>query len=919
MTDVAQLDIVIRAINAAGPGIRSAQRDIASLEGASTKTGASMEQTTKSVGRNWERIGLGMTNVGRALTNYVGIPTLAVGAATSVLAYKYNKAMTRIGALTGASQKQTEQWRQQVLALAKTIGRAPQDLAEGLYFVASSGFKGARAFGILKAAATAAAAGLGNTLDVADAITSVMSAYGPKVISAAKATNVLVAAVREGKAEPQEFSESLGRIIPVAAKAHVSFGQVAGVLSAMTVTGLSTYEAVTALRAGINAIQAPTKQGMTALKEYGLSYVKLRDDMKHKGLIQTFEEMDKAFKGDPLAWRKAIGNIRAVTGVQSLLSARYEKNIALVKRVQGASGDLAKAMDRVKQSSSWKWDKALSDAKVAAIDFGSEALPVFTSLLGVLTRIMNLVNRLPSGLKKAALVGGLAVGAGGLLLQGIGGSIRGAQLLGGVLGMGSGAASAAAGSAGTAAAAGSGAASSILEGAGGAAAGGGLLAGGLVAALAAAVATALAVAIPKAMAQYSASRNEGESKGRSIWDSLKAGIKAPGDWLYKVMGGDQADMRNRIIGNAESALRARHLGSGISGTPGSFMAQQKYLREDLDKLWAKPVILGKIDSAKTKADMIAVRNSIMSELRITKNEANTLTGLLFKGWNPAAQIDPGVKRVQDLRQLIATLRTEAKRSFTFGDLAGADRLKRQAEQLQRQINRILNPRGTVKVAIPGLPDWTKQGKGGAFGTIPIKVNVAESQAKVASLKQQIKSLSSVKGDPKLDARDAALRAKLTAAQSDLTSLNRVTARPTIEATNHASSVISTVKSQLESIPHFIQVSIHAVGRLLGMAAHASGAVVRSPEIALIGEKGPEAVVPLNDISRQTAVLREAGILARGGSAAVTQEIHYHNHQYFPQGVVVSDIERFGRQVEPYTTRGMDIADRRRQRGLAGMA
>ena len=44
------------------------------------------------------------------------------------------------------------------------------------------------------------------------------------------------------------------------------------------------------------------------------------------------------------------------------------------------------------------------------------------------------------------------------------------------------------------------------------------------------------------------------------------------------------------------------------------------------------------------------------------------------------------------------------------------------------------------------------------------------------------------------------------------------------------------------------------------------------------------------------------------------EIHYHNHMNLPQGVVVSDIERFGRTVQPYVERGTLLAERRRRRG-----
>jgi hypothetical protein len=122
-------------------------------------------------------------------------------------------------------------------------------------------------------------------------------------------------------------------------------------------------------------------------------------------------------------------------------------------------------------------------------------------------------------------------------------------------------------------------------------------------------------------------------------------------------------------------------------------------------------------------------------------------------------------------------------------------------------------------------------------------------------------------------------------------------------------------------------------------------VVSSPTLFRAGEgSGGEiaAFFPLNDPSRTSSLLarlnsmlggevdgtraslaRKGELIAKrettGGSKdSLSAETHFHNHITLPQGVVVSDLERFGRSVQPYIERGTLLAQRRRDRGKPGL-
>ena len=90
---------------------------------------------------------------------------------------------------------------------------------------------------ILKESAKSSAAGLGETKVIADLLTSVMNAYGKENISAARANDILVATVREGKAEADLLAQSMGLVLPISSAMGASFEDVGAATAAMTRTG----------------------------------------------------------------------------------------------------------------------------------------------------------------------------------------------------------------------------------------------------------------------------------------------------------------------------------------------------------------------------------------------------------------------------------------------------------------------------------------------------------------------------------------------------------------------------------------------------------------------------------------------------------------------------------------------------------
>jgi TP901 family phage tail tape measure protein len=353
---------------------------------------------------------------GYLATAAVTAPMLMASRSVLKMASDYEFSMQKIVGLTGAAQEDVNQWSETILRMSKDTARAPKELAEGMYFISSSGIKGAEALDVLALSAKASTSGMGQTQEVAQVLTSALNAYRGTGLTAAYATDVLVAAVREGKAEASGFSTALGQIIPIASQLNVPFDQVAGGMAAITLTGASAANAAVYLKGVFNSLLTASTQGEQALVKMGSSYSDLRKILAEQGLVALMQRLrDMQVKyGDELV-SNVLPNIRALTGYLSLAGKNFQYNTALMQRVTESSGTLSKAFEAVADTIKVRYDTAIASANVAMIAFGKSlaeaVLPILESLVRGLNRAVKWYESLSEAGRKNVLIAAAVVAA----------------------------------------------------------------------------------------------------------------------------------------------------------------------------------------------------------------------------------------------------------------------------------------------------------------------------------------------------------------------------------------------------------------------------------------------------------------------------------------------------------------------------
>lgn len=334
--------------------------------------------------RGYYNIGAGFT-----LTSAFTAPLVAGGGAINRAAADYDQAFAKVAALTDVSREKINDLKAATLALAKDplIRQMPQDLGQGMYYVASVVKDADDALKALKTSALGASAGLGDTQQVANIVTGAMDAFHISAGKSVTITDKLVAAVREGKSEGPEFAAALAKVSGTASTLGVSLDEVLASMATMTRLSISASQAGVSLNQILIKLVNPSKQVRDEFKAIGTSVEEVRRNMRANGL---FQELQRLFglaqaKGGQNAVITLFGsNVRELRGVLATTGTQLETYRRILDSVTNAQGETARAAQAQGNTFNAQLDKLKQSVQAAAIELGEHFLPVTTNAVQVI-------------------------------------------------------------------------------------------------------------------------------------------------------------------------------------------------------------------------------------------------------------------------------------------------------------------------------------------------------------------------------------------------------------------------------------------------------------------------------------------------------------------------------------------------------
>jgi len=330
----------------------------------------------KVASRSLKKFGASAKRLGSSITRNVSLPFALAGAASVKMSSDLEGSFGKIENLVGVTGKALDNFKRSVREVSSATGQSQQALSEAMFTISSAGLRGAQATEVLERAAKASAIGLGETQEVAQALTGVLQAYSKENLTAAEATDTLTAIVREGNLEASSLAPTLGRIVGIGAQLGISFEELGANIATFTRLGVPAEEAVVGLRGIMTTFLKPTTEARSALRDLGFSAAELREKIGKDGLQSTLAFLVKSLEGNDEALASVFGNVRALSNVLGTAGAQGETYAEVLENISNATGIVDEGFENVTKESGFQFKKTLNELKNTGIELGNTLLPL---------------------------------------------------------------------------------------------------------------------------------------------------------------------------------------------------------------------------------------------------------------------------------------------------------------------------------------------------------------------------------------------------------------------------------------------------------------------------------------------------------------------------------------------------------------
>ena len=285
-----------------------------------------------SFGKNLASIGFKALAVGAAAATTAA---LAFGAVAARTIAEFGMEMSKVKALTGATEEEFAALTAKARELGATTAFSASEAAAGMAFLAQAGFDTnaiLNASGDLLNLAAAGGLELANAMDIAS---NIMTPFGMAADEAGRVSDVLASAAASANTNVEQLGEAFKKVAPISSQLGISFEETAAAIGVLGNAGIQGGDAGTALKNIMARLVKPTGEVTAGLKRLGLTQDQV-NPATHS-LSEMFETFQKA--AEKVGDRAEI----AAAGV-GIFGLRANAAGGVLMKTAGAIGELDEKM-----------------------------------------------------------------------------------------------------------------------------------------------------------------------------------------------------------------------------------------------------------------------------------------------------------------------------------------------------------------------------------------------------------------------------------------------------------------------------------------------------------------------------------------------------------------------------------------------
>ena len=246
---------------------------------------------TQSIGNSAKK---GMSIVTKAFA--AGTAAISAGGLAVIkMGSDFEAQMSRVKAISGATQEDFQKLRDQALQLGADTSFSASQAAEGMENLAAAGFSVTETMEAMPGLLDLAAASGEDLSASSDIAASAIRGFGLEASEAAHVADVLAANANMTNSSVAQTGEALKYIAPVARAAGISLEETSAAIGLMANAGIQGSQAGTTLRGALSRLSKPTDDMCQVMDQLGLEFYD--SEGKMKSLHDQIEMLQKATKG----------------------------------------------------------------------------------------------------------------------------------------------------------------------------------------------------------------------------------------------------------------------------------------------------------------------------------------------------------------------------------------------------------------------------------------------------------------------------------------------------------------------------------------------------------------------------------------------------------------------------------------------
>lgn len=386
-----------------------------SLRTAQDEADKSSKNIATKIGGNLSNIGKSLISAGTTLTKNVTVPLLGIGAAGLKVATDFEKGMSEVKAISGATGKDFDALRDKAIELGASTAFSAGEVAGAMTEMAKAGWDSNQIIdGMSGVLAAAAASGeeLGTVSTiVADAITG----FGMAAGDSTKVADLLTQAANSGTIGIADLGETFKYIAPVAGAMGLSIEDVTTAVSAMSMAGIKGSQAGTALRTMLTRLVKPTDPVAAAMEELGIEVTNVDGSMK--SLDDIVSNLRNSFDGltesEKAKYAATLAGQEGMAGMLALLNLTEEEYNAIAASMDNAGGVAEETAAIMQDNLQSKIEQLGGSLESLAIKLADYIIPYLQQFVVWLTGLVEKFIALDPETQKFILkLAGIAVAAG---------------------------------------------------------------------------------------------------------------------------------------------------------------------------------------------------------------------------------------------------------------------------------------------------------------------------------------------------------------------------------------------------------------------------------------------------------------------------------------------------------------------------